>query len=515
MLGPTESEAGMGRASKAAVTPDDLRREATEFWTQDRPNDALDLAWAAWDLAPDDNETKALVARLLRQYPAELPSERKADYLKLLADRTVEPNLINVAGWNLVLSIYRLADDADEAALQALATDLDRDQLALTLLRESPVGLVAAERLLSRLRRWLLVSGHWPVHREISSALCAQAGLNGGAWPFDELERGLLAGPQGHPMIDAYLPVRGQRKVSAASAGGPSDPVTRAVKAQYETWPYPVWTRITARAAKRLPDVIAGMDAEVAKLLPVKAKMLVAGCGTGRQAAGIALRYPDAIVTAIDISDTSLDYARRQCVALGIANLRFVQLDLHDVTDLNMRFHAIHCAGVLHHLPDPERALKRLADVLVPGGVMHIMVYNRKQRLMVSGARAFLIGDLLQESVTDDLLRRVRQRVLQNPKHPAAAYVACSRDFATLAGTHDLLLHRHEDPFDFPRIERSLDHAGMRMLSFDMPSPAVAAGYDALFPSDPKHRDTKSLASFELSELQISRRHYSFWCCLR
>jgi len=507
----------MAGAGKEAVTSGDLLREAKESWKQNRPNDALDLAWAAFDLAPDDGLTKAFVARLLRAYPAKLSSERRVAYLKLLTDRSIEPNLVNPAGWHLVLRSCRLADAVGEEALEALAADLDRDDLVLTLLRESPVGLVAAERLLSRLRRWLLVSGRWGAHRQISNALKAQASLNGGAWPFDERERELLAGEGRRPMIDAYLPVREPKTVSVAAEGArsPSEPVTRAVKAQYEGWPYPAWTRITAETAMRLPDVIGEMEPEVAKLLPVKANMLIAGCGTGRQAVGVALRYPDATVTAIDISGASLNYARRQCAALGIANLQFVQLDLHDVADLNKRFHAIHCAGVLHHLPDPERALKLLADVLEPGGVMHVMVYNRQQRLMVSGARTFLFADLLREPVTDDLLRRVRQRVLQQPEHPAAAYVARSRDFATLAGTYDLLLHRHEDPFDFPRIERALDRAGMRMLSFDMPSPAVAARYDAMFPGDPKHRDTKSLARFEMSEREVSQRHYRFWCCLR
>ena len=44
------------------------------------------------------------------------------------------------------------------------------------------------------------------------------------------------------------------------------------------------------------------MDPEVAKLLPVEANMLIAGCGTGRQAANVALHYPNATVTAIDVA---------------------------------------------------------------------------------------------------------------------------------------------------------------------------------------------------------------------
>jgi ubiquinone/menaquinone biosynthesis C-methylase UbiE len=496
----------MAEAGGAGLTSDDLCRHARECWTQDRPQAALDAAWSAFDLAPDECATTALLAELLRDYPAELQTDRRAAYLRLLTNRKVEPNLINAAGWQLLLHSRHLAEDAADVALEALIAELERDELALTLLRVSPVCFAAAERFLSRLRRWLLLCGRWRSHPQIVAALKVQASLNGGAWPFDEIERALLAEVEGSPMAAAYLPVRAPK--GKATVADMADPVTRAVTAQYEGWPYPAWTRITVGKKRRLPDVIRAMDPEVAKALPVEANTLIAGCGTGRQAASVALHYPDATVTAIDVSEASLDYARQQCATLGVANVRFVKLDLHDVAGLNQRFHAIHCEGVLHTLPDPERGLKILADVLQPSGVMNIMVYNRIERLMITGART-LISDLVQEPVSDDLLRRVRQRFLQRPEHPLAAYVMRSRDFATLAGTHDLLLHRHEDPFDITRIERALDRAGLRLLSFRLPSPAVAARYDAMFPDDPKHQDIKSWGRFERSE---AVGNYRFWC---
>jgi 2-polyprenyl-3-methyl-5-hydroxy-6-metoxy-1,4-benzoquinol methylase len=344
----------------------------------------------------------------------------------------------------------------------------------------------------------------------MATALKVQASLNGGAWPFDEFERARLFETEG--MIEAYLPDRARS--GNANVAGAADPVTRSVTAQYEAWPYPSWTRITVGEKTRLPDVIQVMDPEVAKALPVEANILIAGCGTGRQAAYAASEYPDATVTAIDVSEASLDYARRQCAILGINNVHFVKLDLHDAGNLNQRFHAVFCGGVLHHLPDPERGLKVIADLLQPGGVMHIMVYSRVQRLRINAARA-LIGDLMQEPSSDDLLRQVRQRFLQRPEHPLAAYIMTSGDFATLAGTHDLLMNVHEDAFDIARIERALAHAGMRMLSFKLPSPAVAARYEAMFPHDPKHNDIKSWASFEMRNLSALAHNYEFWCCKR
>jgi 2-polyprenyl-3-methyl-5-hydroxy-6-metoxy-1,4-benzoquinol methylase len=77
-----------------------------------------------------------------------------------------------------------------------------------------------------------------------------------------------------------------------------------------------------------------------------------------------------------------------------------LNLDLHNISDLNEQFDAIWCSGVLHHLPDPERGRAALAAVLRPGGVMKIMGYSRIARLWVAAART-LIRDLACEPIND------------------------------------------------------------------------------------------------------------------
>jgi SAM-dependent methyltransferase len=486
----------------------DLCRLARAYWVQDRPRSAVETAWAAFDLDSSDREVKQLLIDLLECFPSELASERRSAFLGLLTDREVEPLFLSPAGWHLVLRSHALAGDAlEDAALELLAVAFGSDELAIALLREAPVRSSVAERLLTRLRRWLLLSGEWRRHSGLVSALIAQASLNGGAWPFDEAERARLGDADSAP-VAAYLP---RRPVTGAVEAEAADPVTRAVTAQYEGWPYPVWTRIMLAKPRRFPDVVQEIDPRAAQDLPVDANMLIAGCGTGRQAASVASQYPDAKVTAIDVSEASLDYGRRQCAALGLDGVQFRKLDLYDVAQLCQRFEAIYCAGVLHHLPDPERGLGALADVLRPGGIMHIMVYSRLARLWVPGARTF-IRDLAQQPVSDDLLREVRRRFLERLEHPLAAYIIRSEDFATLAGTHDLLLHRYEDPFDIPRIKRALERFGLRLLSFQLPTPPATVRYDAMFPGDPKHCDVNSWYAFEKREPWLFAGMYSFWC---
>src|SRR5262249_26939078 len=148
------------------------------------------------------------------------------------------------------------------------------------LLRETPVLHRGAERALTKVRRWLLFSGQWQRYSRLLDALVVQATLNGGAWPFDDTERALLDQASGLPIVAAYLPVRDSALTPRADV---ADSVTRAVAEGYERWPYPVWRRIMARERRRLPDVIRELDPGGPDCLPVDARILSAGCGTGRE----------------------------------------------------------------------------------------------------------------------------------------------------------------------------------------------------------------------------------------
>src|SRR5262249_32458939 len=103
-------------------------------------------------------------------------------------------------------------------------------------------------------------------------------------------------------------------------------------------------------------------------------EILIAGCGTS-QAARYALREPNARVTAIDISKTSLTHTLQLQKKYQIGNLVLRQLSLSDVRELGQTFDHIVCTGVLHHLADPDAGLQSLRGVLKREGAMQIMVY--------------------------------------------------------------------------------------------------------------------------------------------
>ena len=108
-------------------------------------------------------------------------------------------------------------------------------------------------------------------------------------------------------------------------------------------------------------------------------EILIAGCGTS-QAARYALREPDARITAIDISDTSLRHTRDLQRKYNLENLELHQLPIERVREIGRSFDLVVCTGVLHHLPDPDHGLCALRDVLRPSGAMRLMVYARYGR---------------------------------------------------------------------------------------------------------------------------------------
>ena len=228
---------------------------ASAHWAAGRADDAIGAALAAYRLAPNDTEAKVLLAGIVGAFPMRVGPEMRAEILQLVQDRDVAPQYISMAGWFALMREPSWAAAVLGAAFDSLAPQLEGDELALALLRETPVFLLDAELVLTQLRQWLLLSGQWLQFPRLVDALAAQAVLNGGAWPFSDAERELLKSTPTFSIVEAYLPARIDG--STTSADEFADPITRAVAEDYERWPYPVWKRIMATdTTRRLPDQI-------------------------------------------------------------------------------------------------------------------------------------------------------------------------------------------------------------------------------------------------------------------
>ena len=163
-----------------------------------------------------------------------------------------------------------------------------------------------------------------------------------------------------------------------------TDKVSSKVRAQYEDSPYPRWVN-TALSQEPLP-ISNVVDQFKLKLHDInitaveKPEILIAGCGTGQHSIGTAARFKSSKVLAIDLSLSSLAYAKRKTEELGIKNIEYMQADILDLSKLNKQFDIIESVGVLHHMDDPMAGWKVLTDCLKPGGLMKIGLYSELAR---------------------------------------------------------------------------------------------------------------------------------------
>lgn len=145
----------------------------------------------------------------------------------------------------------------------------------------------------------------------------------------------------------------------------------------YEVYPYP--ERMPGGASDPYLDLMRAHSA-----LPSTGRLnfLDAGCGTGLNVLGGATLYPHYDVYGCDINRVALAELRREIESNGLGNAYLCETTLAEFPESfgPERFDAIFCTGVLHHMPHPETALRRLAERLAPQGVLRLMVYSRRGR---------------------------------------------------------------------------------------------------------------------------------------
>ncbi len=106
---------------------------------------------------------------------------------------------------------------------------------------------------------------------------------------------------------------------------------------------------------------------------PAGSRVLEAGCGVGAQTVMLAKNSPEAVITAINISATSLNAARRQVTAAGLTNVQFEQGDLFHLPYGPNAFDHIFVCFVLEHLAQPHAALQVLKTHLRTGGTITVI----------------------------------------------------------------------------------------------------------------------------------------------
>lgn len=281
------------------------------------------------------------------------------------------------------------------------------------------------------------------------------------------------------------------------SLGTSNNIISKKVKSQYESHPYPRWTSLGYNhAAEYFSSLQALFPGQLDDLEPQQGsiKTLVAGCGTGKHALRLARYFNRMQVTAMDLSITSLSYAQWQAQRYDL-DVEFIQGDILFAERLNQSYDVIESSGVLHHMKDPIVGLAALVKQLNPGGVMKLALYSRQARTVVSELRRELNNNIPE---TDTDIRCVREALLQQNSDNWGA-IFQSSDFYSMSACRDLLFHSQEHLFDLQQIRRLIENAGLEWVGIVPPAGArqLAADILKLEPSNLTLNDWHTLEQIE------------------
>ncbi len=283
-----------------------------------------------------------------------------------------------------------------------------------------------------------------------------------------------------------------------------TDEISAKVATQYEENPYPRWLSVDLPPPGTTRALIEpAFDATLLKTQGRPLDVLVAGCGTGRQAILWAHGLgPKERVLAVDISRASIAYGLRMARSLKVPNIRFLQADILDLAGLEQDFDFITSVGVLHHMADPVKGWRVLVDCLRPGGTMHIGLYS---------AVAHRELPRIKGSDAKSIKAYRRQAMEAEARGEAVPNIVFSRDFFTTSSCRDLLFHVQEHRFAIPEIKKALEALGLEFMGFDLSYPFLRR-YREANPDDPRCRDLDRWAAFEEANPTTFNGMYLFHC---
>ena len=274
------------------------------------------------------------------------------------------------------------------------------------------------------------------------------------------------------------------------SFGSITDPISRAVRQQYEDFSYPRWFDFTMGRTITFSEWIAREFPFLRSPELSHPEILIAGCGTGHHPLRVAYLHPELSVLAIDLSRASLAYAMRQAERYKIANVEFLHGDLLFVSQLKRTFDCIQAGGVLHHMGDPAAGMKALVAVLKPGGFLRVSLYSKRAMAPLLEAQrlcsAITAGDRSPEK-----LRQARRAMIETIDNIRPF------EFFHLSGLPDAFCPTHAKHFAPTELYSLFGELDVEFLGYPEMQKDLLAIYRQRFPHDPHVRDLNSIDLFD------------------
>ena len=251
---------------------------------------------------------------------------------------------------------------------------------------------------------------------------------------------------------------------------------------QYEQYPYPRWQATRLQDKIAFPDYIRQAYPNVECTIQQPVELLFAGGGTGIQVVQITSGFETKKVLSIDLSKSSLAYAKRKAREFDLNEIEFAQADILELESLNAQFDVIICTGVLHHMRDPQEGLEVLSKILRPGGFMMLALYSTRARRDVVASHAYI----KEHSIGDDIngIRQFRQALRSLPEGHKIKSIEKTRDFYSVSGLHDYVFNRHEITYTPLQLQNLLEDQPLNFVGFHFTSGDYVNQYASRFPED-------------------------------
>lgn len=267
----------------------------------------------------------------------------------------------------------------------------------------------------------------------------------------------------------------------------PDVKISSTVERLYDTYPFPPETLLDETPLGynwrwHYPSVYSfctGRTPPPRSLTEEPLRILDAGCGTGESTSFLIHQNPGAKITAIDLSNGALNIAKER-IHRSLPNeqhrVEFHHLSIFDIDDLDsgILYDWINCVGVIHHTPDPLRALKSLSRKLKPGGFIHIFVYGVTGRWEISLMQKAL--QIIQQNNENnfekgvELGRRVFKTLPDGNRLKERERSRWSQENLKDATFADMYLHPQEIDYDVNSLFGLIDQcADVEFLGFSNP----------------------------------------------
>ena len=192
-----------------------------------------------------------------------------------------------------------------------------------------------------------------------------------------------------NPVTSASYPVEDgipRLFVPTTEDASASQAVTDAVKGFYEETPFPNYDDLDNVRAL-LEKARAGLFARLLNdQIPYGASVVEIGCGTGQLTNYLAIAHRSVLGT--DMCLNSLRLAQGFKTTHGLDRAAFAQMNLFRPALRDGFFDYVISNGVLHHTDDAERAFKRVARLVKPGGFLVVGLYSAYSRRLHYARRA-------------------------------------------------------------------------------------------------------------------------------